>query len=226
MNRAIVIVAGGSGTRMGHEIPKQFIPLAGKPILMHTIEAMHRFDPAMQLVVVLPESQMDYWQQLCNDHLFSIHHHLTHGGETRYHSVKNGLAMVTGNPLTGIHDGVRPFVSQQTLKLCFETAQQKGNAIPVVDAVESIRELTTNGNRAVDRTTFKLVQTPQVFKWEQLMAGYALPYSPLFTDDASVVEAAGFTIHLANGNRENIKITTPFDLLVGETLVNKHFEKI
>jgi 2-C-methyl-D-erythritol 4-phosphate cytidylyltransferase len=223
MNRAIVIVAGGSGTRMGHEIPKQFIPLAGKPILMHTIEAMHRFDPSMQLVVVLPESQIDYWEELCNDHLFNIRHQLTIGGETRYQSVKNGLAMVNDNPLTGIHDGVRPFVSMQTLKLCFETAEQKGNAIPVVDAVESIRELTTNGSMAVDRTAFKLVQTPQVFCWEQLVAGYALPYSSLFTDDASVVEAADFNIHLTEGNRENIKITTPFDLRIGETfLTNKN----
>ncbi len=219
MKRYAVIVAGGNGKRMGAEIPKQFIEVGGRPILMHTLEAFKRFDEEMQIILVLPASQIDYWTDLCKSFKFDIPHKLTKGGETRYHSVKNGLSLIREQGIIGVHDGVRPFVSPETLQNVYGTAELLGNAVPVIDAYESVRLTDGIGTRAVDRTTVKLVQTPQVFRTEQLSEAYRIPYAPRFTDDASVVEAAGFKINLVTGNRENIKITTPFDLKIAEALL-------
>ena len=217
----VIIVAGGSGQRMASAVPKQFLPLGGRPILMRTIERFAAFDPAMDIIVVLPQSQTDYWQRLCHEHRFGIGHR-TAGGATRYESVRNGLALVDGEGLVGIHDGVRPLVSQPTLERCYAMAATHGNAIPACDSVDSVRMLKPDGsNTAADRTCVKLVQTPQVFDVKLIKQAYQLGYRPTFTDDASVAEAAGIGINLTEGNRENIKITTPVDLLLAEAILNE-----
>lgn len=219
MTRTALIVAGGKGLRMGSDLPKQFLPIGGKPVLMHTIEAFYRFDEEMKIVLVLPQEQQTYWRELCQKYDFSIGHVLADGGETRFHSVKNGLAYVEPG-LVGVHDGVRPFVSRQVIERCYQLAETKKAVIPVVDVVETIRHLTDTGSETVSRSDYKLVQTPQVFDVELLKRAYAQEYTSFFTDDASVVEAMGESVYLAEGNRENIKITTPFDLKISSVLVN------
>jgi 2-C-methyl-D-erythritol 4-phosphate cytidylyltransferase len=218
MTKTTIIVAGGSGLRMGHDIPKQFLPIGGIPILMHTMHAFCRYDADMLLVVVLPHEQIDYWNGLCAEHYFTIKHTVVVGGETRFHSVRNGLAAALPHSLVAVHDGVRPFVSQATIGRCFDAALETGSAIPVTGSVESIREVVGDNSVAVDRSLYRMVQTPQVFQWPLINAAYQLPFDPLFTDDASVLEKAGHKVTLVDGNRENIKITTPFDLLVGEAI--------
>lgn len=219
MTHTVLIVAGGKGLRMGSDLPKQFLPIGGKPVLMHTIEAFHHFDRTMKIILVLPQEQQTYWQELCAKHSFVIEHTVVDGGETRFHSVKNGLACVNSG-LVGVHDGVRPFVSPEVIKRCYELAAIKKAVIPVIDVVEIVRHITETGSETVSRNDYKLVQTPQVFDAELLKQAYAQEYTPFFTDDASVVEAMGVSVCLAEGNRENIKITTPFDLKISSALVN------
>ena len=219
MTYTVLIVAGGKGLRMGSDLPKQFLPIGGKPVLMHTIEAFHCFDRTMKIILVLPKEQQTYWQELCAKHSFVIEHTVVDGGETRFHSVKNGLACVNSG-LVGVHDGVRPFVSPEVIKRCYELAAIKKAVIPVIDVVETVRHITETGSETVSRNDYKLVQTPQVFDAELLKQAYAQEYTPFFTDDASVVEAMGVSVCLAEGNRENIKITTPFDLKISSALVN------
>ena len=219
MKRYAVIVAGGKGLRMGSELPKQFLCIGGNPILMHTLEAFRRFDEAMQLILVLPRDHQPLWHTLCEKHAFSLPYLLADGGETRFHSVKNGLALITGEGVVAIHDGVRPFVSSEVLHRCFTTAATHHAVLPVIPIVDTVRELTVEGSRTVDRNAYKLVQTPQVFDVTLLKTAYEQPFTPFFTDDASVVEALGRTITLVEGNRENIKITTPFDLKIAEALL-------
>lgn len=223
MNRYIVIVAGGKGLRMGGDIPKQFLPVKGKPVLMRTIEAFHAYDRDMHIILVLPKDQQDYWRQLCREYHFGISHCIADGGETRFHSVKNGLSMVgSADGVVGVHDGVRPFVSREVIAACYDAAAEKEAVIPVVDVVETVRHLKEDGqSETVSRDQYKLVQTPQVFTVELLKRAYAQPYTPFFTDDASVVEALGHGVTLVKGNRENIKLTTPFDLTVAEALVGE-----
>lgn len=219
MTHTVLIVAGGKGLRMGSDLPKQFLPIGGKPVLMHTIEAFHCFDRTMKIILVLPKEQQTYWQELCAKHSFVIEHTVADGGETRFHSVKNGLACVNSG-LVGVHDGVRPFVAPEVIKRCYELAAIKKAVIPVIDVVETVRHITETGSETVSRNDYKLVQTPQVFDAELLKQAYAQEYTPFFTDDASVVEAMGVSVCLAEGNRENIKITTPFDLKISSALVN------
>lgn len=219
MKHTALIVAGGKGLRMGSELPKQFLPIGGKPVLMHTLEAFHRFDSAIDLILVLPEEQQGYWKQLCEKHRFTIRHLIVNGGETRFHSVKNGLALVFGGGLVGVHDGVRPFVSQEVIRRCYDRAATEKAVIPVVDVVETVRQVTESGSRTVNRDDYKLVQTPQVFDADLLRRAYAQDFKPFFTDDASVVEAMGVPVYLVEGNRENIKITTPFDLKIATALL-------
>ena len=214
-----LIVAGGKGLRMGGELPKQFLPIGGKPVLMRTLEAFYAYNPEIHIILVLPHSQQSYWTELCAEHSFSLPHTVADGGETRFHSVKNGLAYVEPG-LVGVHDGVRPFVSRQVIERCYQLAETKKAVIPVVDVVETIRHLTDTGSETVSRSDYKLVQTPQVFDVELLRRAYAQEYTSFFTDDASVVEAMGESVYLAEGNRENIKITTPFDLKISSVLVN------
>jgi len=215
-----IIVAGGKGTRMQADIPKQFIEIHGKPVLMHTLEAFHRYDDSIQLILVLPASQLNAWKKLCLKHAFLLPHQIVSGGETRYNSVLNGLSEIKTPALIAVHDGVRPFASNGTIKRCFDEAEKHGSAIPVIDIVDSIRQITKTGSQSVDRTNYKLVQTPQVFDSEILKKAYEQDFSTLFTDDASVVEALGLKITLVEGNRENIKITTAFDLILAETVIS------
>ena len=220
MYRTALIVAGGKGLRMGSELPKQFLPIGGKPVLMHTLEAFHRFDKRMQLILVLPREQQGFWRELYETHGFNIRHEIADGGETRFHSVKNGLALINGiGGMVGVHDGVRPFVSQEVIARCFREAAVRKAVIPVIDVVETVRHLTGSGSETVNRNDYKLVQTPQVFDADLLRRAYEQEFTPFFTDDASVVEAMGVPVHLVEGNRENIKITTPFDLKVASALL-------
>ena len=218
----ILIVAGGRGTRMGGPQPKQFLELAGRPVLMHTLEAFDRWDASARLIVVLPEDQINTWKRLCEAHVFGRTHHVVAGGETRFHSVRNGLDAVTSDGLIAVHDGVRPLVAPSVIAACFAAAADGGAAVPVVPVVESVREVDADGgSRPVDRTRLRVVQTPQVFRADVLRAAYCLPYDPRFTDDASVVEASGMAVRLVPGNRENIKLTTPMDLLLAEQLMRR-----
>lgn len=221
-----VIVAGGKGLRMGADIPKQFLPVAGRPVLMRTLDTFHSFDPGAVIVLVLPRSQQEYWQDLCKQYAFTVPYMLTDGGETRFHSVRNGVSLLPDDPdgIVAVHDGVRPFVSRDVIETCLQAARSTGAAIPVTDVVETLRKtLPPAGDeptesRTVDRTAYKLVQTPQAFRLPLLKAAYAQSYRESFTDDASVAEALGNRITLVAGNRENIKITTPFDLHLAEVL--------
>lgn len=220
MNYYAVIVAGGSGKRMGSEIPKQFLPLRGRPVLMHTIERFAKYRPDMNIILVLPAHQIDRWQALCKEHSFSIVHKIVHGGSTRFDSVKNGLKQIQDDGVVAIHDGVRPLVSRQTINRTFIEAAVYGSAIPVTDSTQSVRIIDDGGiSHAVNRSSVVLVQTPQVFKTSLILSAYEQSYNDMFTDDASVVEAAGAHVHLTHGNIENVKITTKDDMLYAEAVM-------
>lgn len=224
MKRYAIIVAGGKGLRMGGDVPKQFRLIGGKPVLMHTLAAFRRFDANMTLILVLPEEQIAGWQDLCQQHGCDILHTVVAGGETRFHSVKNGLSVIPdeAEAVVGVHDGVRPFVSQEVLQRCYDLAEEKGAVIPVIPVVETVRKLTGNGSETVPRNDYRLVQTPQVFEVSLLKRAYEQTYKEAFTDDASVVEAMGCRVWLTEGNRENIKLTTPADMLIAEAFLNVH----
>jgi len=218
MQLYVVIVAGGSGKRMGAEIPKQFLELVGKPVLMHTIERFKSYNEAIEIITVLPENQLRYWYELQKKYSFTVPQTLVKGGSTRFYSVRNGLKFVNVPGLVAIHDGVRPFVSIDTIKRCFETAEKLGNAIPVISPSDSLRMLTDQGSVPVDRRQMRLIQTPQVFSSSLIKEAYKQSYRPEFTDDATVLEINGGKINLVEGNRENIKITNPEDLLISKAL--------
>ncbi len=217
----IIIVAGGKGLRMGSDIPKQFLPIGGKPVLMRTLERFREYSPTLQIILVLPKAQQDYWHQLCKDYNFEVEYVLADGGETRFHSVQNGLAKIPDDSegVVGIHDGVRPFPSIDVIRNCYETARTAKAVIPVISVVETVRHLQGDTSVTVPRSDYRLVQTPQTFDIQLLKAANKQPYNDGFTDDASVVEAFGFNITLVEGNRENIKITTPYDLKIAEVLI-------
>lgn len=215
----VLIVAGGKGLRMGTEVPKQFLPIGGKPVLMRTLEAFYSYNQALQIILVLPHAQQDYWKRLCVKYRFEVPHRVADGGETRFHSVRNGLALVEAPGRVGVHDGVRPFVSREVIARCYKLASARKAVVPVMPVVETIRHLDGERSVTVFRDEYRLVQTPQVFDTALLKRAYEQPYVPSFTDDASVVEALGIPVTLTEGNRENIKITTPFDLKVAESLL-------
>ena len=218
----IIIVAGGKGLRMGSDIPKQFLPIGGKPVLMRTIERFREYAEDLQIILVLPKTQQDYWHELCQKYDFKVKYWLADGGETRFHSVQNGLSLVPDDAegVVGVHDGVRPFPSIDVIRNCYETAREKKAVIPVIPVVETVRHLQGNISETVPRDEYRLVQTPQCFDIQLLKAANKQAYNDSFTDDASVVEAFGFNITLVEGNRENIKITTPYDLNIAEMLCN------
>jgi 2-C-methyl-D-erythritol 4-phosphate cytidylyltransferase len=212
-NRYAIVVAAGSGKRMGAPLPKQFLTIAGKPMLIHTLERLHSFDSNMHLVLVLHPDYFSFWKALTEEYRFIVPHTIVAGGQERFHSVKNAIDFIQDeSAVVGIHDAARPLVSIDTLVRCFETAEQKGNAVPVIALNDSLRVVNDTGNSAVERSLYRLVQTPQCFAMNILRAAFDKPYQPLFTDDASVVESIGHTIHLVEGNRENLKITTAEDL--------------
>ena len=218
----IIIVAGGKGLRMGSDIPKQFLPIGGKPVLMRTLERFREYSDDIQIILVLPEAQQEYWHQLCDEYHFDVEYTLANGGQTRFHSVQNGLAKVHDDAqgVVGVHDGVRPFPSIEVIKNCYETARTAKAVIPVIPVVETVRHLDGDSSMTVPRDEYRLVQTPQTFDIQLLKAANKQPYNDGFTDDASVVEAFGHKITLVEGNRENIKITTPYDLKIAEILIN------
>ena len=270
----VIIVAGGKGLRMGSDIPKQFLPVGGRPVLMRTIERFREYSADLQIILVLPKAQQDYWRELCQQYQFPLpqkgkatgrralpgngagsgSYQLADGGETRFHSVLHGLALIPDEAqgVVGVHDGVRPFPSTDVISRCYETARQTGAAIPVVPVVETLRHIVSsepqdfgsshsgekvlkscsplqnpeghavscgNGSITVPRADYRLVQTPQTFDIQLLKTAYQQPYRDGFTDDASVVEALGHPIALVEGNRENIKLTTPYDLKIAEVLI-------
>ena len=232
----VIIVAGGKGLRMGSDIPKQFLPIGGKPVLMRTLERFREYSKDLQIILVLPEAQQDYWKELCQKYHFPLPattplpqqggtgsgpYLLANGGQTRFHSVQTGLALVPGDAegVVGVHDGVRPFPAIEVIRNCYETAREKKAVIPVIPVVETVRYLTEGQESVtVPRDEYRLVQTPQTFDIQLLKAANRQPYHEGFTDDASVVESYGHTITLVEGNRENIKITTPYDIVVAEAL--------
>ncbi len=264
----VIIVAGGKGLRMGSDIPKQFLPIGGKPVLMRTLERFREYDKDLQIILVLPEAQQDYWRELCKEYGFLVEYQLANGGKTRFHSVQNGLALIPDDAegVVGVHDGVRPFPSIDVIRNCYTTARDKKAVIPVIPVVETVRQLLSNGPQdirtheqekscspevrcqktsvTVPRDEYRLVQTPQTFDIQLLKAAYKRaqnqacldsaereqaqpkvkaanrqPYNDGFTDDASVVESYGHEITLVEGNRENIKITTPYDMKIAEVLI-------
>ena len=221
MNRKkhVIVVAGGKGLRMGGEIPKQFLPIGGKPVLMRTIEAFYTYDASIHVILVLPVSQQSYWKELCSVYAFDLPHDIANGGETRFHSVKNGLALVEGEGTVGVHDGVRPFVSHAVIARCYSEAESKNAVIPVIGVVETVRRLNGEDSVTVPRDQYKLVQTPQVFDVALLRKAYNQEFTDMFTDDASVVEALDERVYLVEGNRENIILTTPFVLNLEEMLI-------
>lgn len=224
MNHTI-IVAGGKGLRMGGDIPKQFIPVNGMPVLMHTIRRFREFDPQMHIVLVLPKDHQDYWRQLCNEYRFTDQHDIADGGSTRFHSSQNGIMALAEAPdsdIVAIHDGVRPLVSVETIGRCFTAAAESGAAIPVLPVIDTLRYVghadengvNTEQGHNVLRSDYRVVQTPQTFRLALLRRAFTQPFNERFTDDASVVEALGEKVTMVDGNRENIKITTPYDLKV------------
>ncbi len=220
MRTYAVIVAGGSGTRMGGNIPKQFLLLKNKPVLQHTLERITSFDADVELILALPASHIDYWKSLARKHDCRIQHTIVEGGETRFHSVKNALKEIKEEAIVAIHDGVRPLVSPVAWERCIKAAHKHGAVIPVLELNDSIREVKDKGSKAVNRENFRLVQTPQTFRSEIIIKAYEQDFDESFTDDASVVEKMGQTIYLEKGNRENIKITRQLDLSIAEVLID------
>ncbi len=221
-SRYALIVAGGQGRRMQASVPKQFVPVAGLPILMHTLAAFHRCSPAIQLITVLPESETAHWQTLCADYQFAVPHTVVAGGSTRSASVRNGLQHVEEEfSLVAVHDGVRPMVTPELIDQSFEVAEHYGSAVATVPLKDSIREVKGEGSAAATRDNYRIVQTPQTFRTEWLRAAYAEAAEQTFSDDASLVEHSGRSIHLIEGHYRNLKITTPEDLMLAEALLKK-----
>lgn len=220
MEKHLIIVAGGIGSRMGNDLPKQFIELNHKPILIHTLERFHAFDPSLNIIVVLHPNYVDYWVDLTRTLNLNVPHQVVAGGEERFHSVKNGLAAIAVNSgIVGIHDAVRPLVSKKTFETSYNEARINGTAVPVLPINDSLRLVDHGQSQIADRSKFRLVQTPQCFELQLLRQAFNQAYHPSFTDDASVVESLGVRLHLVEGNRENIKITTPEDLRMAKAFL-------
>lgn len=218
----VIIVAGGKGLRMGGEIPKQFLPIGGKPVLMRTMERFHEYDPALKIILVLPKDQQKFWQELCQKHNFKSMHQVADGGETRFQSSKNGLALIPDEDegVVAIHDGVRPFVSTDVIERCFDAARDDFAAIPVVPVTDTLRYIDRGHGHNVLRDHFRSVQTPQCFDISLAKQAFDQPYRETFTDDASVIESLGCQVTIVEGNRQNLKLTTPFDMMIAELLIH------
>lgn len=221
----IIFLAGGSGKRMQSEIPKQFIPIADKPILMWAMEAFEKYDPDLVKIIAIPENSISLWENLCKQFNFSIKHKKTAGGSTRFRSVKNALKLVDGDGLTGIHDGVRPFPSPETIRRVYQSAREYRAAIPYTDSTDTLREINGSQSYILDRNKIKRIQTPQVFHTSLIKEAYKQSEKPGFTDDASVAESIGEEIYLTRGNEENIKITQKSDLRIATLLAEAYFAK-
>lgn len=220
LKKYAIVVAGGSGTRVNAPVPKQFLKLDGKPVLMHTISRFAESRLGIEIILVLNKIQIEYWTELCKEHNFFIGTKIAEGGENRFESVRNGLALIEGDGLVAVHDAVRPLVSLKTITTVFKAAEMYGNAVPAIPVSDSIRQIDSSKSIAVDRTRYCVIQTPQCFYAEALKKAYEkTEYRIHFTDDASVMEATGERIHLVDGNPDNIKITTPRDFVIAEALM-------
>ena len=213
-----IITAGGIVKRMGGSIPKQFLLLNDKPILMHTIERIHAFDSSAELIVTLPGDYLKDWDEMCQKYTFQIPHQIVPGGEERFDSIKNALEKASGDWIA-VHDGVRPFVSTLVLNQLMDEVKKHRAVIPVIPVKETLRIADGETNATVHRDHYRIVQTPQVFEAKLIKKAYEQKYALTFTDDASVVEAIGARVHLVPGNDENIKITTPLDLSVAAIIL-------
>lgn len=221
MKKIAIIVAGGTGTRMKGIIPKQFIEINGKPIIIYSLETFYQYDHLIKFIIALHADYFSLWEKIIRKYPVFSGHLVVPGGKTRFHSVLNALKMIEGDSLVAIHDAVRPLVSRETISRCFKAAETNGCAVPCLEISESVREIRTTGTRPVNRDKLRTIQTPQVFKSGILGTAYKQKYRMNFTDDATVVEKAGYRITLVEGNRENIKITTKEDLLLAKTLLDK-----
>jgi 2-C-methyl-D-erythritol 4-phosphate cytidylyltransferase len=219
-----IIVGGGSGTRMRSTVPKQFLLLYNKPVLMHTIDAFYSSAAKPAIVLVLPAAYHAYWEQLCNEHNFTVTHQLIAGGETRFHSVKNGLDTIEDDvdSIIAVHDAVRPLISREIIEKTYHYAAEHGNAVTAVKSRDSVRLLEKGGSKSLIRDDVYLVQTPQTFQSAHIKIAYLQPYSSKFTDDASVVEEMGVKINLTEGDHRNIKITFPEDIAIAEMFLKDH----
>ena len=217
---SIIITAGGIGRRMGGDLPKQFLEIVGKPILMHTLELFHSYDSTAQLVLTLPEEWKSFWEDLLRKHSCEIPHLVVDGGKERYFSIKNALDLCSGD-FIAVHDGVRPLVSFKTIERCFLAVQELGQVVPVLPVKESLRFIKENISKSLDRTAYFTAQTPQCFKKSVLVEAYKIPFHSGITDDASLVEEAGYFIHSVEGNEENIKVTTPLDIILADFLLKQ-----
>lgn len=221
MQKYAVIVAGGSGKRMGTEIPKQFLLLKGKPVLYYTIEAFLKAFAEIKIILVLPEEHLELGKEIVDGYFDAKQIQITQGGETRFHSVSNGLKLIKEESIIFVHDGVRCLVSDELIHRCFHTAMETGSAVPVIDCKDSVRMIAADGNEPVDRSALKLVQTPQTFHSKILLPAFAIDYKERFTDEANVVEAFGLKVTLVQGEDTNIKITNPIDLIIAENILER-----
>lgn len=220
----VIIVAGGKGLRMGGNTPKQFLPIGGQPVLMHTIQRFHSYSKELNIILVLPPEHITYWQQLCTQHHFAIPHKVVGSGVTRFESSLNGLGAIPDSDggLVAFHDGVRPFVSADTISRCFDKARKEFACIPVLPVTDTLRLVEADGNaKNVLRSDYRIVQTPQVFHISIAKQAFRQPYQEAFTDDASVIEHMGYTVKMVEGNKENIKLTTPYDLRIADFLLHQ-----
>jgi 2-C-methyl-D-erythritol 4-phosphate cytidylyltransferase len=222
LNTEVIIVAGGTGTRMHETLPKQFLLLGNRPILFYSLEAFYAHNPKTKIVLVLPTRYIEMWQALCEQYDFTIPHLVVAGGETRFHSVKNALAHLHDDTFVAIHDGARPLVTNNLIERTFRIAFEKGNCIPALSISESLRIVENNQSKPVDRKDYRIIQTPQVFRTTELRKAYTLSYNALFTDDATVFEWLKKPIHLCEGDPLNIKITLPADLAYAEFIRSQH----
>lgn len=218
-NKYALIVAGGSGVRMGASIPKQFLLLNNRPVLMNTLDVFYNFDSSLNIILVLPSDQIENWKLLMGQYNFHVPHRLISGGQNRFESVKQGLTLINEDGLVAIHDGVRPLVTSKIIQDGFEAAAKNGSAIAAIELRDSIREKDEKGTKVRNRENYYLIQTPQTFRVDVIKKAYAMAQGKDFTDDASVVEAAGLEVHLIEGSSINFKITTPEDLQLANALL-------
>jgi len=226
MKKVALIVAGGKGSRMNNDIPKQFLLLKNKPVLYYTLKAFTDAYENIEIILVLPEEHIGKGQEIIDGYFDHSRIRITAGGRTRFHSVQNGLALINEESIIFVHDGVRCLITSDLIKKCYETAVENGNAVPAVECGDSVRLLTATGNKIVDRNKVRLIQTPQTFHSKILLPAYKIDYKDKFTDEASVVEAYGIAINLIDGEKNNIKITTPEDLFIAEYILKEKSSKI
>jgi 2-C-methyl-D-erythritol 4-phosphate cytidylyltransferase len=217
----VIIVAGGSGQRMLSEIPKQLLTIAGKPVLLYSLEAFSEAIPDINIILVLPEAYLKIWEKIIKKQQISIKHSLVAGGETRSQSVKNGLKLITGSGLVAIHDGVRPIITTELIKNLFSEASSFGSAIPAIPVTDTVRHIQGDQSILIDRNQLRLVQTPQIFQSDIILKAYEKYGSESYTDDAAVVEKSGYEVHLCEGDPQNIKLTKPTDMLIAEAILGQ-----